>query len=67
MGLLVSGITHLFTPAVESCFHLPPGLRIVAPLHQGVVVGIFQRHLVLPLCCPLQTTEIDFSEASFAR
>lgn len=58
---------YLFTPAVKRTFHLPPCLRIVTPLHQGVVMGVLQRHFVLSLCCLLQPVEVAVGHSTWRK
>lgn len=62
---LSSHSSYLFTPAVKSCFHLPPSLWVVTPLHQGVVMRIFECHLISAICRLVQPVEIAISQAAF--
>lgn len=64
---LLSGSNYLFTPAVKSSFHPPPGLRIVTPLHQRVVVGIFKCHFIPPICRLVQPVEITVSQPTLNK
>lgn len=45
---------HLFAPAVEGLFHLPPGLGHVALLQERKVVGILEGDLQLLILRLLQ-------------
>lgn len=64
---LLSDSSYLFTSAVKSVFHLPPGLRIVTPLHQRVVMGIFKCHFIPPICCLVQPVEIAVSQPTLTK
>lgn len=61
---LPSDSGYLFASAVESSFHLPPGLGIVTPLHQRVVMGIFKGHSVPPVRRLVQPVEVAVSKAA---
>lgn len=64
---LSSDSSYLFTPAVKSSFHLPPGLRIVTPLHQWKVMGIFQCNFILPIWRLVQSIEITVGQAALTQ
>ena len=51
---------------MERRLHPPPGLRNVASLHQRVVVGVLQCHLVPPVLCPLQPVQIAVSQPPYS-
>lgn len=62
---LQSDSSYLFTSAVESSFHLPPGLGIVTPLHQRVVMGIFKSHSIPPVRRLIQPVEVAVSKTAY--
>lgn len=62
---LLSDSSYLFTSAVESSFHLPPGLRIVTPLHQRVVIGIFKSHSIPPICRLIQPVKVAVCKSTY--
>lgn len=64
---LSSDSSYLFTPAVKSSFHLPPGLRIVTPLHQWKVMGIFQCNFILSICRLVQSIEITVGQTALTQ
>lgn len=53
---------YLFTPAVKSHFHLSPCFRIMAPLHQWIVMGIFQGHFIPSFSRLIQSTQKSGSQ-----
>lgn len=58
---------YLFAPAVKGGFHLPPRLGVVTPLHQGVVMGILQRHPVPPVFRLLQPVEVAVGHSTWGK
>lgn len=58
-------LLYLLAPAVKGSLHLPPGLRHVTPLHQGVVVGVFKGHFVPSIFHLLQSIKIAICKPTF--